>query len=205
MERIEWLPGNEGLQMRFLYVGATEQEAIQLRRAMMTQIPCHAIHTVNFFTKANHYPPASMSPESISHRLGLLPLRQYNGILTGKNSTVYTLVVSGNPNSIRKVLSSDIKDPYGKPLDVAGEFEIAQLKGGEHITCDIRINPGMAKDHVKYSVISTPGYEVHPRGYAFSCELVGQYEAEEALYLAFTGLYGVSALPAENGFYKAED
>ena len=201
--QLQLIPTVNANELHFVYLGAGYDQANLLRRSLMTEVPCYAIHNVTFFTKSGYVACASSTPETISQRLGQLPLIQ-SDLPASPEDAIYFIDVASD-QGIYPVTSRDIKHrETGEPLPVAGEFELARLKVGEHLNCDIRLKSGTGRDHMKYMSVSAVGIPRthHPLGTLMTCELTGQYDAQTILELGLAGLANTLTFPAENIFYQ---
>ena len=198
MDRVELIPTSNDQDLQFLY-RANYDEVNLLRRSIMSEIPCYAIHNVTSFTKTGYTAPLSSTQAEIGSRLGQCPIIQ-SLLPDNVDELVYRLEVI-NIQGIRIVTTRDIEG-----LAFAGEFEICRLKAGEHINYDLRLKKSTprAGNHMKYMVASSVGVKEDPnrQGSIMTCELTGQYNAQDVLTLAFEGLPNTLTDVPENMFYR---
>lgn len=134
------------------------QYANALRRICLNGIPIFAIDTVDIIENSSVFPD-----EGLAHRLGLIPLttdmRGYNEVekceCSGEagctNCKVMLLLDSGNSNTTRVVLSSEILSEDDSILPIYEKIPIVHLAPGQKIKVECYARLGRGTEHAKWN------------------------------------------------------
>lgn len=147
------------------------------RRALMSEISTYAINFVTF--NINHSP---RSDEALAFRLGGLPIDQTRLVIPeGQTELTVHFHVEGP-------LSVTTQHITG--LSFKNVHPIVQLRSGEVIDCDLIIQSGRGKDHVKWRPVAQCKLWENSTGtYDFSFKSVNMMEPGEIIQ------QGLAAIP----------
>jgi DNA-directed RNA polymerase subunit D len=151
--------------MRFLISNVSPYFVNSIRRTLLAEIPKLAIEDVIIYDNTS-----ALFDEIISHRLGMIPLPTYPGLLVFKdeckcvgkgcpNCTVhYTLSKEGPCTVYSKDLIAE--DKMWKVVD--GGIPIVRLLKGQRLILEAEACLGTAEEHAKWQVANGVGYKYYP-------------------------------------------
>jgi DNA-directed RNA polymerase II subunit RPB3 len=183
---IEILELNEE-KIKFIVNNVDLSFANALRRVMISEVPTMAIEFVNVNNNTT-----ALHDEFLSQRLGLVPLESHNidryqffmdckfcqgGMGCDNCSVKMSLKVTNTNKEVLDVTSKDIRSDSSdvKPVRCFSVFDkdidgnpkengivIAKLKEGQELDIECIARKGLAKDHAKYSPVSTAKFRYEP-------------------------------------------
>lgn len=146
-------------------------EANMLRRAMLSEIETWAIHTVifNVNTTPRH-------DEIIAQRLGLLVINHAAFTPPASGEFRARIDVTAPPGGLFELTTRHIPD-----LPFTYETHVVTMKPGQRLVCEVIVKQGVAKDHPKWSPVSTVTINEDPDGFLIRFKSVGALTPEQIL------------------------
>lgn len=141
-----------------------------LRRTLISEIPCIAIHNVSIRENDTVFPD-----EYIAHRLGLVPIDvdpsvlEYNdGDANASNVLNFKLNVKNTTNDVQCLYSDQIiwtpmEGQEHLLVSVKPGVLICKMAPGNIIDMDLSAEKGVGKTHAKWSPVSLCSYKIMPR------------------------------------------
>lgn len=172
MSRLEFiLVRKSGNTVEFDLKGCHPSLANALRRILISQVPCMAVHQVSIYENSTVFPD-----EYIAHRLGLIPLaadadnfvflqdddEAYNNTLNFKLHRV------NSTDSVVRLTSNDIElcpieGQEGFSIAFKPNVLICKLAPGHKIDIKMKAIKGRGEEHTKWSPVSLCSYRIMPR------------------------------------------
>ncbi|RLG21917.1 DNA-directed RNA polymerase subunit D [Candidatus Micrarchaeota archaeon] len=132
---------SKGNTMRFILSNAPLSLANALRKTLLTEIPCLAIHEVDIFENSS-----VVFDEYIAHRLGQIPLITPKTYIQSPREVIFSLEAEGP----KMVYTKDLKSSDPKVKPVYDNMPLIQLGRGQRIRLEAKAVIGRAKDHAKW-------------------------------------------------------
>ena len=118
----------------------------ELRRICLNGVPIFAIDTVDIIENSSVF-----VDESLTHTLGMIPLKTELGEFDESNSRVMLVLDSGNTEVVKTVTTAELesKDQVVKP--VSKQIPIAHLAPGQRIKLEAYARLGRGTEHAKWN------------------------------------------------------
>ena len=118
----------------------------ELRRICLNGVPIFAIDTVDIIENSSVF-----ADESLTHTLGMIPLKTELGEFDESNSRVMLVLDSEAADSIKIVTSAELesKDQVVKPI--SEQIPIAHLAPGQRIKLEAYARLGRGTEHAKWN------------------------------------------------------
>jgi len=150
----------------------------ELRRICLNGVPIFAIDTVDIIENSSVF-----VDESLTHTLGMIPLKTELGEFDESNSRVMLVLDSEAADSIKIVTSAELesKDQVVKPI--SEQIPIAHLAPGQRIKLEAYARLGRGTEHAKWnsaniSVVTHTGVEDE---YVLTVETTGSLEPRQII------------------------
>ena len=118
----------------------------ELRRICLNGVPIFAIDTVDIIENSSVF-----VDESLTHTLGMIPLKTELGEFDESNSRVMLVLDSGNTEVVKTVTTAELesKDQVVKPI--SKQIPIAHLAPGQRIKLEAYARLGRGTEHAKWN------------------------------------------------------
>ncbi len=133
---------SKGNKLKFELNDASIAFANALRKAILTEVPCFAIDSIDIYENSS-----VMFDEYIAHRLGQISLH-CSKTKKGDKEVVFTLEGEGP----KTIYSKDLKSSDSKIKPVYDTVPIIKLNDKQRIRLEAKAIMGKGKDHAKWQV-----------------------------------------------------
>ena len=150
----------------------------ELRRICLNGVPIFAIDTVDIIENSSVF-----VDESLTHTLGMIPLKTELGEFDESNSRVMLVLDSEAADSIKIVTSAELesKDQVVKPI--SEQIPIAHLAPGQRIKLEAYARLGRGTEHAKWNSanISVVTHTDAENEYILTVETTGSLEPKQII------------------------